>query len=304
MSSAPPGGVHRPTDLSEPRSQSRAHTGRYRAAVRASVALAGAVALTLLLAPGAARADPPHEHGARGPVAAGRRASRGEHFNGRHWHAGRPDRHWAGAGRGGAWREYGRRDWRGERWGGNHSRWRGAEHWHAGDRGDWDHHHWRGAVWLGGDWGGLYWPPVNYGWNYPWFMASVPLGAMTITFGGVPYYYINHVYYVWNPYYDGYVVADPPPVAGTDAAAPLPAPPASAEAGNASGVLGLQVKPLKGQNAQQTADDRYACDRWAVAQSGFNPINTRQDAQASPKMRSDYRRAFTACLQGRGYSVQ
>lgn len=268
---------------------------------RSSVALSRAVArragsvlllaaLMLCLLPAVASADPPHGRDFRGHFAEDH-GPRGEaHFDGPRWHAGD-----------GGWRRDGG-DWHGdgERWHGD------GERWHAGWDGrrwggdDWDHRDWDGALWLGGYWGGRYWPPVDYGWSYPWFMASIPFGAMTISFGGVPYYYINHVYYAWNPYYDGYVVTDPPPVASAPTAAP-PSGPAPLAGGR--GVLALRVTPLKGQDAQQTANDRYACNTWAVAQSGFDPLNAEQDSRASPQMRGDYRRAFTACLHARGYSV-
>ncbi len=154
---------------------------------------------------------------------------------------------------------------------------------------------------MGGDWEGLYWPPVDYDSDYPWYLAAVPYGAVTIWFGSVPYYYVNRVYYVWSPSYDGYVVADPPPVA----ARAQNMPPASGRAGHgAAGVLSLRVIPRKGQSRQQTANDRYACHQWAVAQSGFDPINSAQDARATSAMRDGYRRALTACLNARGYSVR
>lgn len=286
--------------------------------------LTGFAAFALLVGSGVAYADPPHDHAFHGHFARGH-GPHGDHFGGPHWHAGGPARgaHWAArgprdAGRAGrvgrgdwrmGWRGDPRGGWHGDHRDGRHGHWRdggwNGEHWHAGWGGDdWDHRHWRGALWLGGDWEGQYWPPVNYGWGYPWFMASVPFGAMTITFGGVPYYYLNHVYYAWSPYYDGYVVTDPPPVADASGGAAAAAPPPPDSAASGQGVLGLQVTPLKGQSAQQSANDRYACDRWAVAQSGFNPVDGQQDAHASPQARADYRRAFTACLHARGYRVR
>lgn len=206
-----------------------------------------------------------------------------------HWRGGdRGDRHWHGGG-------WGDDHWRGHDWGG---RWRG----------DWDDRYWTGGLWLGGRWDGRYWPPVDYDWNYPWFLPAVPYGAVTLWFGGIPYYYVNQIYYVWSPNYDGYVVADPPPVAGPAQRPPSETGPGqpspSATGQSASGVLSLRVVPRKGQSKQQTASDRYACHQWAVSQSGFNPINSAQDAHASSTARSDYRRALTACLHARGYSVK
>ena len=161
---------------------------------------------------------------------------------------------------------------------------------------------WNGALWVGGDWGGMYWPPVNYDRHYPWYLGSIPTGAVMLSFSGVPYYYINRVYYTWSPYYQGYVVTDPPPVANNGAG-----PQASTQtytAGGGSGVLSLRVTPQKGQSRQQTANDQYACHKWAVAQSGFNPMRPAQDANASAHVRAGYQRAMIACLHARGYSVQ
>jgi hypothetical protein len=293
-----------------------------------------AAVLTLLFASAAAHADPPRgpafnahfaaDHGPRGghfqAPRGGGPQPHGEHWMGHGpqvaWHAGGPQRNqWHGGGdshwQGGGdrhWHGGGDRHWHGgDHWGGRDGGWR-ADRWHAGWGGDdWDHRDWHGAAWLGGYWGGYYWPPVNYGWSYPWFMTSIPFGAMTLSFGGVPYYYVNRVYYAWNPYYDGYVVTDPPPVAvQTPPSAPASGPPPAPQyaGGGGGGVLSLRVTPLKGQDAQQSANDRYACNTWAVAQSGFDPLNARQDAQATAGERADYRRAFSACLHARGYSVQ
>ena len=291
-----------------------------------------AAVLTLLFASGAAHADPPRGHAVNAHFAADH-GPRGGHFQGPRgggprpqgphwaghapqtdWHAGGPGRGpWQGGGDHPQWQTGGDRpQWQGgadrrgygaDHWDGHGGGWR-DNRWHAGWGGDdWDHRDWHGAAWLGGYWGGYYWPPVNYGWSYPWFMASVPFGAVTLTFGGVPYYYVNSVYYAWNPYYNGYVVTDPPPV-GVQTPSPAAAPPAAPPyAGGGAGVLSLRVTPLKGQDAQQSANDRYACNTWAVAQSGFDPLNARQDAQAPAGARAGYRQAFAACLHARGYSV-
>ncbi len=248
----------------------------------------------------------PHFAGPRAPSA----HFDAPHFAGRYapahtgdWHGGGG---WHGDSRGGFWHGGPRGEalqgdgWRGDGWRGDY------DHWHAG-WGDWDGpgwgpYDWSGALWLGGYWNGLYWPPVNYSWNYPWFLATIPGGAVTISFGGIPYYYVNRVYYTWSPYYNGYVVANPPPVASSSALGNAST--QSNSPADATGVLSLRVIPKKGQSAQQTANDRYACHRWAVAQSGFNPIDSRQDASASGHMRHDYQRAMVACLKARGYRVQ
>jgi hypothetical protein len=57
---------------------------------------------------------------------------------------------------------------------------------------------------------------------------------------------------------------------------------------------GLFAYPKNGQSDEQQSTDRAECGRWAGSQTG-------SDGSAAGNM--DYRRALTACLQGRGYSV-
>jgi Outer membrane protein beta-barrel domain len=58
------------------------------------------------------------------------------------------------------------------------------------------------------------------------------------------------------------------------------------------------ISPSRGQDQQQVARDRYECYGWAKGQSGYDPALPTNGA--SP---DTYRRAFTACMSGRGYSV-
>lgn len=158
----------------------------------------------------------------------------------------------------------------------------------------WVPHHW-----VGGYWGGVFWPSVTLGWNFPWFMAALPIGYTTFWYGSVPYYYWQGVYYVWSPDYENYVVTDPPPVTGDVQGA---APPPDETAGPDS--LNLYVYPMRGQDAQQTADDKYQCHEWAVSQTGFDPTDPAATTNAANATPSDYTRAMTACLDARGYSVR
>lgn len=68
----------------------------------------------------------------------------------------------------------------------------------------------------------------------------------------------------------------------------------------------LYLYPKSGQTPQQQWADRYACHNWAKSQSGFDP--TKQAGGAAPEgnasHREQYRRAMTACLEARGYSVR
>jgi hypothetical protein len=62
----------------------------------------------------------------------------------------------------------------------------------------------------------------------------------------------------------------------------------------------LYVYPAGGQSEEQLADDRYECHVWSVDSTGFDPTlgaGSREEAD-------DYGRAFTACMEGRGYVVR
>jgi hypothetical protein len=67
----------------------------------------------------------------------------------------------------------------------------------------------------------------------------------------------------------------------------------------------VMIQPRNGQSADQQANDRYECYRFAVAQSGFDPLASNSGGPAEVAQRSaDYSRAQAACLDGRGYTVQ
>lgn len=259
------------------------------------------VALALLgMAPLAGFADPPGHGGHEG------------------WHGGGGHEGWHGGGQG--WHGGGHEGWHG----GGGARFEGhfgapryavPEHW-RGMHPDWDDGHrpgywarpwgprWEPHYWGGGYWHGGFWPHVYLGWEFPWFLAALPVGYATYWWGGVPYYYWQGVYYAWSPDYAAYVVTDPPPVTG--GVAQGAAPPAAAQPGDAGGrgALSLFVYPKNGQSQQQTADDRYQCHEWAVGQTGFDPTNSASDTQAATATPENYKRAITACLEARGYSVK
>jgi hypothetical protein len=61
--------------------------------------------------------------------------------------------------------------------------------------------------------------------------------------------------------------------------------------------------PKNGQSAEQQARDRYDCYRFAVAQSGFDPMRTTAAAPTpTSEQQSDFDRAQGACFEGHGYS--
>jgi len=129
-------------------------------------------------------------------------------------------------------------------------------------------------------------------------IAAPPIGLVipllppfytTIWVGGIPYYYANDVYYAHHG--SGYIVVDPPKEEVKQA------PPPAEQ---------LFIYPRLGQNEKQQADDRYACHRWAVDQTAFDPTQPPEAMTEKIKgeKRADYQRAFSACLDGRGYTVK
>lgn len=124
-------------------------------------------------------------------------------------------------------------------------------------------------------------PPVGL------FVPFLPPFYSTVWLRGVPYYYANNVYYAHKG--NGYVVVDPP----KEEVSQTPPP-----------VEQMFVYPREGQSEQQQADDRYACHRWAVEQTGFDPTQSNLSDPLRIEKRADYQRAMTACLDGRGYTVK
>lgn len=109
-----------------------------------------------------------------------------------------------------------------------------------------------------------------------------------------------------------------PPVRATAAVATpvpekaAPAPPVTA-AGPTSSVTNTLANPTRviiyprnGQGTGQQASDRYQCYRFAVAETGFDPLvsNSGAPSGGAAQRSADYSRAQAACLEGRGYAVQ
>jgi len=114
----------------------------------------------------------------------------------------------------------------------------------------------------------------------------------TLWFGGVPYYYANDTYYLWRPDLNGYQVAAPP-----EAQTPTEPTYLADE---------LIIYPKQGQSEKQQADDRYACHRWAVEQTHYDPTQPPEGLTVDVlrQKREDYQRASKSCLEGKGYSVR
>ena len=125
-------------------------------------------------------------------------------------------------------------------------------------------------------------------------ITALPFGYISFHAHGRPYYYVNHTYYVYEPANKTYVVVEKPE--GTNEAQ-LTAASEAAEQRPAT-TEDLIVYPANGQSEEQLDQDRYECHRWASGETGFDPV-TATDASG----RNRYNRAMTACLKGRGYTV-
>lgn len=142
--------------------------------------------------------------------------------------------------------------------------------------------------------------------NGPDFVVSAPPVGLTIRIlpsgytrvwvGSVPYYYANSVYYVHTP--RGYMVTEAPQpdvISTTEPADDRN----STILAEASGEI--FAYPRQGQSKKQEDRDRYECHAWGVDQADYDPS---ADGPSSSEKSADYKRAMSACLEGRGYTVR
>jgi hypothetical protein len=149
--------------------------------------------------------------------------------------------------------------------------------------------------------GGIWYAPRGPGFVVvappPGLVISVlPAYYSTVWIGGNPYYYADNVYYTWQPDQNGYTVVDPPD--GADQPSPAP--------DNSQGAQDdLIIYPKNGQSKDQQAADQFECHSWAKNQTGFDPTEAGGGVQSgdADRVRNNYDRAMSACLQGRGYQV-
>ncbi|MBS4096234.1 MAG: hypothetical protein KGZ83_05270 [Sulfuricella sp.] len=158
----------------------------------------------------------------------------------------------------------------------------------------------------------------------------LPPNVVTVWVGSVPNYYANGVYYM-EASSGGYMVVAPPAeqmistappslssgISSVPSDSPSPVPsrsaspvPSSSPSPVPPGTVSpippaapgeqLFVYPRNNQKPSQSDADRAECRRWGTEQVGFNPVLASPD---DPR-HSDYRRAVTACLEGRGYTVR
>ena len=125
-------------------------------------------------------------------------------------------------------------------------------------------------------------------------VPALPPYFTTVWWNGVPYYYANDTYYLWDDSQGEYAVVAPPD--GIEGSGSTPAPFNDEPF----------AYPKQGQSPEQQSKDDYECHRWAVTQSGFDPTvaggGVASDQAVSK--RNDYFRAKVSCLEGRGYSVK
>jgi hypothetical protein len=134
-----------------------------------------------------------------------------------------------------------------------------------------------------GFYGGCCW----WGWPGGLFLATLPLYYSTWWWNGVPYYYANDGYYIWNGDVGQYESVTPPSAMLSRSGQPRP--------GSVAAVsTDLFAYPKNGQSEEQQARDRQECRDWAQTAAGST-------AAPDPTANS---RAQTACLEGRGYSVR
>lgn len=120
-------------------------------------------------------------------------------------------------------------------------------------------------------------------------VRHLPIGYVSFLLGSQLYFYANFTYYLWDPRATEYIVVAPP--TGGEAAV---------EEASKQGSSELFVYPKEGQSDEQRDRDRYECYLWAADQTGFDPVAE----SPSPDKAGDYRRAMSACLEGRGYTVK
>jgi hypothetical protein len=165
------------------------------------------------------------------------------------------------------------------------------------------HHHGSPYYYQGGSWYRPYGarfvvvaPPYGIG------VGVLPPYYSTFWYGGSPYYYADSVYYSYRPERREYVVTEPPPEARVEPPAPAQEAAPAADKGSDE----IFVYPREGQSEEQQSTDRYECHRWAADRTGFDPTRPAGNVAETDmtSKRVDYRRAESACLEGRGYTVR
>jgi hypothetical protein len=129
--------------------------------------------------------------------------------------------------------------------------------------------------------------------GYGLFFDTLPLYYSTYWWGGAPYYYANDNFYQWNGSVSQYETVRPPQNLANQAA-------------QGRENFNLFAYPKNGQTTERQATDRSECQQWATGQTGIDspPADSTPAIAVTAAKRQDYLRAQSACLEGRGYSVQ
>ena len=145
-------------------------------------------------------------------------------------------------------------------------------------------------------------------YGYGGFLPGLIIGGALGWGLGPRYYYPPRVYYPPPAYYPpppNYYYYPPPPPPEyyyPPSAERSQAPPAASPGAGAR----MFIYPRQSQSEEQQNQDFDACHSWAVNQTGFDPAKPPDgtpDAQSIQKS-SDYLRAISACLDGRGYTLR
>jgi hypothetical protein len=175
----------------------------------------------------------------------------------------------------------------------------GGRGYYGGRYGGW-HGYYGGYGWRGG-WG---WGCCGFGLG--WYLPVLPFGYATYWWGGVPYYYADNNYYIWDGGAGQYEAVEPPQGLTTTPSQSAPAGGVNSPAAGPAGTwTDLFAYPKGGQSLEQQTKDREECHAWAVSQTGFDPVQPpSSDAREAMDKREAYLRAEGACLEARNYSVK
>ena len=170
-----------------------------------------------------------------------------------------------------------------------------------GGYGGYGHGYYGYGGYRGGYYGRGWGPGWGYGLGLGLFVGALPWYYSTYWWGGVPYYYADSTYYVYNDSAGQYQSVAPPAEIAEQAQqdpnaqnANQGAPAGGAPGAGPASTAQIFMYPKNGQSPEVQAQDRIECDRWASQQTGANASGR------SP----DYFRANSACLDARGYSVK
>jgi len=120
------------------------------------------------------------------------------------------------------------------------------------------------------------------------FVETLPAGFIAFSLGLSTYYFVNDTYYSWDEGRQGYYVVNKP--SGAD------------EAVKNETSERLFAYPNSGQSEEQQSRDRYECHQWAVSETKSDPSTT--GTPLTEQAADNYRRAISACLEAKNYTVK